>query len=321
MGAVEEFKGIVVKTIGDSVMAEFTDPLHAVRAAIAIQERLLQQNQNLLESERLQIRIGINSGVGFRRGNDLFGEAVNVAARITKRSGPAQILVSRSVYEATLVTEISCAALGRVNLEGKAEAEELYEVNWTDLLTYQALRSDVTAAQAAAVSRSGKLENFLQKTPAPPSNQALEYSNVLPGVDPPAPVLARYEVLSRLGSGGMGVVYKAQDRETGEIVALKVLRPDIADKASLMEGFKNELRLARRITHRNVCRIHDFNRAEGVAFISMEYIHGESLRRVLDRFSALTTRKGLKVATQICEGLREAHLRVSSIVISSLKIS
>ena len=85
-------RDVVIKTIGDSVMAEFADPLTAVHAAIAIQRRLLHHNQSLPRNERLQIRIGINSGFGFRRANDLFGDIVNVAARITKRSGPAQIL-------------------------------------------------------------------------------------------------------------------------------------------------------------------------------------------------------------------------------------
>ena len=71
---------------------------------------------------------------------------------------------------------------------------------------------------------------------------------------------------------------QACDRETGEVVALKVLKQGMADQARLMERFKNELRLARKITHRNVCRINDFTRTEDTAFISMEFVEGESLR-------------------------------------------
>src|SRR5215813_11845054 len=82
--AVEEFQGTVVKTIGDSVMAEFSEPVMAVRAAIAIQQRLSEQNKNVAESQRFRIRTGINCGAGFRKGNDLFGDAINLAARITK---------------------------------------------------------------------------------------------------------------------------------------------------------------------------------------------------------------------------------------------
>src|SRR5262245_48094744 len=104
--AVAEFGGTVLKTIGDSIMAEFPEPVFAVRAAVQIQQHLFEQNQGIAETDRLRIRTGINCGVGFRRGNDLFGEAINVAARITKRSGPGQILISQSVREAIEDSEI-----------------------------------------------------------------------------------------------------------------------------------------------------------------------------------------------------------------------
>src|SRR6267143_1578716 len=131
ISAVEESQGTVIKTIGDSVMAEFPEPLPAVQAAIEIQRRLFQHNQSLAGNDRLQIRIGINCGVGFRRGNDLFGETVNVAARITKRTQPSQILISQSVYEAARDAQISCKSLGLASLQGKAEREQLYEVIWS----------------------------------------------------------------------------------------------------------------------------------------------------------------------------------------------
>lgn len=118
----------------------------------------------------------------------------------------------------------------------------------------------------------------------------------------------RYEILGEAGRGGMGIVYRARDRETGELVALKVLKPEIAADAGIVERFKNELRLARKITHKNVCRIHEFNRAaDGTAYISMEFVEGESLRHVLSRFGNLGARGGTRIAQQICAGLREAH--------------
>jgi serine/threonine protein kinase len=117
----------------------------------------------------------------------------------------------------------------------------------------------------------------------------------------------RYEMLGELGSGGMGRVYRAHDRETGEVVALKALRPEIAAEPSMADRFKNELRLARRITHKNVCRIYDFNRAGSVAYISMEYVDGETLRARLDRGGALPPSRVASLARQICAGLSEAH--------------
>ncbi|MBK5294107.1 MAG: serine/threonine-protein kinase [Acidobacteriia bacterium] len=117
----------------------------------------------------------------------------------------------------------------------------------------------------------------------------------------------RYEILAEVGRGGMAIVYKARDRITGEIVALKILKPEVASDQVAMERFKNELRLARKITHKNVCRIHEFSLIDGTAYISMEFVEGESLREILRRFGGLSLRKGIEVALQICDGLQEAH--------------
>jgi serine/threonine protein kinase len=118
-----------------------------------------------------------------------------------------------------------------------------------------------------------------------------------------SPLGSRYEVLRELGCGGMGRVYQARDRETNEVLALKVLRPEVAAEPSMAERFKNELRLARRITHKNVCRIYDFNRVEPLAYISMEYVDGETLRAQLDRAGALPPSRVVSLARQICAGL------------------
>ena len=117
----------------------------------------------------------------------------------------------------------------------------------------------------------------------------------------------RYDILGEAGHGSMGNVYKARDRETGETVALKLLKPEIASDQAMMERFKNELLFARKITHKNVCRVHEFNRMGGVACTSMEFVEGENLRSVLNRFGGLPQRKAANLALQICSGLKEAH--------------
>jgi hypothetical protein len=124
---------------------------------------------------------------------------------------------------------------------------------------------------------------------------------------PPVVLSTRYEILDELGHGGMGIVYRARDRETGEMLALKVLRPEIAADAAMAERFKSELRLARQITHKNVCRIYDFNRIGSVACISMELVEGESLRHALERFGNLSVRASARIAAQICSAMHEAH--------------
>ena len=117
----------------------------------------------------------------------------------------------------------------------------------------------------------------------------------------------RYDILAEAGHGSMGNVYKARDRETGEIVALKLLKPEIASDQAMIERFKNELLFARKITHKNVCRVYEFNRIGGIAYTSMEFVEGESLRSVLNRFGGLPLRKAIDLARQMCSGLKEAH--------------
>ena len=125
----------------------------------------------------------------------------------------------------------------------------------------------------------------------------------------------RYDILGEAGHGSMGNVYRARDRETGETVALKLLKPEIASDQAMMDRFKNELLFARKITHKNVCRVYEFNRAGGIAYTSMEFVEGESLRSVLDRFGGLPQRKAMDLARQICSGSRKLMRRGLSIAI------
>ncbi len=118
---------------------------------------------------------------------------------------------------------------------------------------------------------------------------------------------ARYEVLDELGRGGMGIVYKVRDVETCEIVAIKILKPGIASDPAMRENLRKEVCLARKVTHKNVCRIHEFTRSETTACISMEYVDGESLLSKLHRRGALSVADAVEIAQQICAGLREAH--------------
>ncbi len=92
---------------------------------------------------------------------------------------------------------------------------------------------------------------------------------------------ARYEILSLLGEGGMGAVYKALDREVGRPVALKLIRPDLASNPVILARFKQELLTATQVTHKNVIRIYDISEADGVKFITMEFVEGDDLRRIL----------------------------------------
>ena len=120
-------------------------------------------------------------------------------------------------------------------------------------------------------------------------------------------VPARYEILSQVGIGGTGIVYKVRDLETGEVVALKVLKPGIASDQEMQQNLRKEVCLARKVTHKNVCRIHEFNRSNTTACLSMEFVEGETLLSKLRRAGPLPLNESIQIATQICAGLREAH--------------
>jgi eukaryotic-like serine/threonine-protein kinase len=117
----------------------------------------------------------------------------------------------------------------------------------------------------------------------------------------------RYEILGVLGQGGMGAVYKARDRELDRLIALKVIRPELATDPAILLRFKQELILSRNITHKNVVRIYDLGEAEGIRFISMEYVDGEDLRTILRRERKLSPKDAIAVVEQVCRALDAAH--------------
>ena len=125
----------------------------------------------------------------------------------------------------------------------------------------------------------------------------------------PGDVLAgRFAVQSEIGAGGMGIVYRAVDRTLGETVALKMLRPEaVAVDPQARERFKDEIRLARRVSQRNVVRTHDMGESDGVPFITMEYVEGSSLATVLRTRGALPRPAVLSIAKQLCRAMRAAH--------------
>jgi len=118
----------------------------------------------------------------------------------------------------------------------------------------------------------------------------------------------RYKVLETLGRGGMGVVFRARDNQLDEVVALKTLRSDVLTQdPTLLQRFKLEIKLARKITHRNVLRTHDFGEWMGTPYISMEYLEGVTLKDLQKRKGALPLSVGLQIAKQMCHGLAAAH--------------
>jgi serine/threonine protein kinase len=117
----------------------------------------------------------------------------------------------------------------------------------------------------------------------------------------------RFEIIEEIGKGGMGMVYKAYDSKIREVVALKLLKPEIASDLEIVERFRNEIKLARQVSHRHVCRMYDIGEEWLSIYISMEYVAGEDLKSFIRRSGHLNEAKAVGLARQIAEGLAEAH--------------
>lgn len=117
----------------------------------------------------------------------------------------------------------------------------------------------------------------------------------------------RYEIIEVLGEGGMGKVYRIEDKKTKEELALKLIKPEISGDKKTLEWFSNELKLVHKISHRNVGRMFHLDEYNGTHYITMEFIRGEDLKSFLRRSGQLAVSTTIRIAKQICEGLSEAH--------------
>src|SRR5271169_3671000 len=122
-------------------------------------------------------------------------------------------------------------------------------------------------------------------------------------------IASRYRIIALLGRGGMGEVYRADDLTLGQAVALKFLPDEAASDEGLLERFRNEVRVARRVSHPNVCRVYDVGDVDGQTFFTMEYVDGEDLASLLRRIGRLPPDKALDIARQLCAGLAAAHAK------------
>jgi eukaryotic-like serine/threonine-protein kinase len=132
-------------------------------------------------------------------------------------------------------------------------------------------------------------------------------STPLPKLSTGATFAGRYQIIEELGEGGMGRVYRVLDKKLDEEVALKLVRPEIAREKRTIERFSNELKLARKISHRNIGRMFDLGEEKGTYFITMEYVPGENLRTMIRMSGQLGVGTAVAISKKVCEGLTEAH--------------
>jgi serine/threonine-protein kinase len=257
----------------------------ALAAAAEVMTAVAQRENAFDDAERPAIALvageALSGPVAWGSGSDrvLIGLALQQAEGMLREAEEGEILLSPTVHEE------ATGALGRAGIDLQSER---------GLLSTQALfRLD--AATAARVSGPA---------PAAAAGSALP---TLSAIGPGSLLGSRFEILSVLGSGGMGVVYKARDRDLDDLVALKMLKKEVAGDRALVERLKSEIKLARKITHPNVLRTFDFGDIDGVPFISMEYVRGITLRAMLEQSGRLPYSAGILLARQLLSGLTAAH--------------
>lgn len=187
---------------------------------------------------------------------------------------------------------MECLRCGSTNPAGSLRCEKCGE------------RFEVAGATATSVGSDSRLTGAPGGASSGFTEGVATHALVLsPGV-----ILAgRYEILDLLGEGGMGAVYKARDRELDRVVALKLIRPDLANRPEVLLRFKQELILARKVTHKNVIRIFDLGEADRIRFISMDYIDGQDLKTALKGKGKFTPEEAVEIMSQVCQALDAAH--------------
>jgi serine/threonine-protein kinase len=231
--------------------------------------------------------------------------AWGAASRIT---GPVRKLVSLvdRVRDGSLSGAVAVQGRDEIGVLARAFNALLADLREKDQMI-SFLRDGMTAMRQASAPAATPAPAATAPSPGP---DAPTVAGPRPGAAlPRGHVFAdRYEIQGTLGRGGMGVVYRARDGQLDEVVALKLLRPEaLASDPTLLERFKQELKLARRITHRNVLRTYDFGETGGVPYISMEYVDGVTLKDLIRNRGALPLGVGLKIAKDMSHGLSAAH--------------
>jgi serine/threonine-protein kinase len=168
---------------------------------------------------------------------------------------------------------------------------------------YQAGKRFCGDCGAAVDLTSAPTETSLKSEPAATSQPSSDQARFIPGT-----VLAkRYRIVGLLGRGGMGEVYRADDLKLGQPVALKFLPQAVQRDQARLHRFLIEVKTALKVSHPNVCRVHDIGEVDGQHYLSMEYVDGEDLASLLRRIERLPQNKAVQIARQLCAGLAAAH--------------
>jgi serine/threonine-protein kinase len=302
---VERQEGTIREVDGHRLVSIFRGDrgvLHAIRAARAINEEL-----STFSDVQMSISVGIATGqfvtgsVDLDRnfGAAIIGNAPQLASVFAWHAPSGYAYISYESAQAAGGEIISGSVREQVTLKWLAQPLPVAAFPLMNLTTgvMRSIGGTGTAAMATL-----RLDGTAAGSTAPGTAQ----QDLTPG----SLFASRYRIEQILGRGGMGVVYKATDTQLDETVAIKTLPGDVMQRSPEdLERFKREIRLARKITHRNVLRTYDYGEADGVYFISMEFVRGYTLSELLDEAPShrMAPRVAMGIARQICRGLQAAH--------------
>ncbi|MEN1727551.1 MAG: serine/threonine-protein kinase, partial [Pseudomonadota bacterium] len=226
----------------------------------------------------------VSSGLnlGPTRSPVITGRPIFHNERLLSEALPGQLLISPPAYK-QLKDVLRNAGGGTTVIEGVRSQKKFY-----------------------ALSPWPTVESSTQ-TVVSSGDTAIADGPVLASIRPGSILGERYEILKHLGAGAMGTVFKARDRKLDDVVALKMLPPEVLADAENLERMKSEIRIARKITHPNVLRTHDLWEQDGQPVISMEYVRGIALSQLIERSGKLKLAAGLRVCSQVLKGLAAAH--------------
>ena len=298
LNAVEAHSGHLEAVFGHRAIASFSGSMQADRAlaagaeiftAVAVSDNVLVEPQ----PPAIAISSGeaVTGAVNFTDNAErtVIGLPLQQVEGLLREANPGDILLAPAVH-AEVAPDLARIGIELSPQRGLLATQAIFILAGEDAKRV-AGRSISAAATALTAAATGQGVSF----------------DSLSEVGPGTLLGSRFEILSTLGAGGMGVVFKARDRELDDLVALKMLKRDVAGDGALVERLKSELKLARKITHPNILRTFDFGEIDGNPFISMEYVRGLTLRAMLERSGRLPYSAGLRLARQLTSGLAAAH--------------
>lgn len=301
---VKRQKGRVEAIYGHRILATFEGEAPAYRAFTAATDLLaaLSARRSAFDEEEppaAAVVIGdVVHGsvlVGDTTYSALVGLPVQQLESLLREATAGDIVLAPPVH-GDLAATLERSGIELAPQRGILSPQSLYLVN-ADIVSRLA-GSSLQQGATTALDPSGQPQRLTAA-----ASGGMTLSEVAPG----SLLGERFEILSTLGAGGMGVVYKVRDRELDDLVALKMLRSDVWGDREQLDRLKSELKLARKITHPNVLRTFDFGEIDGIPFITMEYVRGITLRYLLDENQRLPYSAGLRIARQLCRGLEAAH--------------